>query len=216
MVILQKLFFLLIFLFINSVFSVSYADSSSETLSTLLRNMHSMQADFVQTMLDKKGKSIQKATGHMSLQRPSQFRWETIKPNHQLMVTNGKRLWIYDPDLEQVTIRTLVRAAGSTPAMLLSDEDLSLGKEFTVQSVKSSSPLQWFLLIPKDKGSSIASMKMGFMNQQIQQMELQDHLGHITHIEFNHINTNLKLAASLFHFKPPAHIDVIDETKSRH
>lgn len=209
----KKIFCLLPALFLIFASQV-YADSATETLSQLLKNMHSMQADFSQTVVDKRGKALQKATGHMSLQRPSQFRWEVMQPNHQLIVTNGKRLWIYDPDLEQVTIRTLVKAAGETPAMLLSDKDLSLTKEFAVQPMdKPSSSLKWFVLTPKDKGSMISSLQLAFENQEIRQMQLQDHLGHSTLIEFSNIKFNSPLAASLFNFKPPANIDVIDETK---
>lgn len=195
-------------------FNVAFASENNEMLSQLLKKMHSMQANFVQTILDKKGKALQKSTGQMYLQRPSQFRWDVKEPMRQLVVTNGKRLWIYDPDLEQVTIKSLVKTAGETPAMLLSDESLSLGKEFHVTTTtgpKSSS--EWFLLIPRDKSSVISSLKLGFANKIIHQMQLQDHLGHITMIEFNAVKVNNTFSSALFNFKPPAGVDVIDETK---
>lgn len=185
------------------------AISDSETLATLLKNMHSMQADFSQVIINKNGKTLQKSAGRMYLQRPSQFRWEVSSPNRQLIIANGKRLWIYDPDLEQVTIRSLVKAAGETPALLLSDEDLSIGKEFTVTKMKDST----FILIPRTEGSMISRLKLGFVNNQIQEMQLQDHIGHTTNIHFTHAKFNSSLASSLFTFKPPANVDVIDETK---
>lgn len=194
--------------------SIAYADSGANAeLTQLLKNMRSMQADFIQTIQDKKGKAVQQNTGRMLLQRPSQFRWEIKTPNKQLIVTNGKRLWIYDPDLEQVTIRSLVKAAGETPAMLLTDENLSLGKEFEVRPIKSSSTLRWFLLIPKDKGAVLSSLRLGFTNQQVHQMLLHDHLGHTTKIEFKNIVLNTSIPSSKFNFKPPANVDVINETK---
>lgn len=186
----------------------------AEELSTLLKNMHSMQAQFTQTILDKNGKVIQRNTGHMALQRPNQFRWDVIKPLRQLIVTNGKKVWIYDPELEQVTIRKLVKAAGETPAMLLSDENLSLTKEFSVRPLKNSSSLQWYLLIPKDRGSIISSLKLAFHHQQIAAMHLEDHLGHITQIQFSNVKLNNELNSHLFNFKPPRNIDVINEIKS--
>ena len=189
------------------------AASDSETLSTLLKNMHTMQADFTQVIINKNGKALQTSTGRMYLQRPSQFRWDVASPNKQLIITNGKRLWIYDPDLEQVTIRSLVKAAGETPALLLSDESLSIGKEFTVSTINNSSSLQWFMLIPKDESSMISRLKLGFANNQIQEMQLQDHIGHTTHIYFTRVKFNTPLASSLFTFKPPANVDIIDETK---
>lgn len=210
--ILKKARFVILLAIISAI---AYADDAVNTnLTQMLKNMHSMQADFAQTIVDKKGRVLQKSYGHMDLQRPSQFRWDTQQPTKQLIVTDGKRLWIYDPDLEQVIIRKLVKAAGETPAMLLSDQDLALGNEFSIRQINNpSSALQWYLLTPKDKSSIISMLKLGFQNQQIQQMQLQDNLGHSTNIVFSHIKINSPISASLFSFKPPAHIDVIDETK---
>lgn len=199
---------------VTSIFPCVYADSDNEMLSKLLKNMRSMKADFVQTIVDKNNKAIQKSTGHMSLQRPNQFRWEIEKPNRQLIVTNGKRLWVYDPDLDQVTIRSLVKAAGETPAMLLSDANLSLGKEFNVTMVPlHSETVQWFTLVPTDKSAVISSLKLGFTNKVIRRMQLHDHLGHTTLIEFSHVVLNSPLSTSAFNFKPPSNVDVVDETK---
>lgn len=195
------------------MFTNAYADSASDTLSTLLKNMHGMQANFKQTIVDKKGKAVQQSSGRMSLQRPGQFRWDVMRPVKQLIVTNGKRLWIFEPDLEQVTIRALSKTAGETPAMLLSDENLSLSKEFIVKTYPSTDKLQWFSLTPKDKSAVIATLKLGFADQVIQQMQLKDHLGHITQIEFSNVKLNPSLSANLFEFKPPAKVDVIDETR---
>lgn len=217
---LKKIIFFMITSFIS--FSVLADTTANESLSQLLKNMHSLQADFTQTIVDKKGKVIQKNVGHMDLQRPSRFRWDVRSPSKQLIVTNGKKLWIYDPDLEQVTIRVLVKTAGETPAMLLSDENLSLSSEFSVSPINNasdhssshaSSHLQWYLLIPKDQSSIISALKLGFQNQQIRQMQLEDHLGHTTMITFSNIKQNVPVSDSLFNFKPPAHIDIIDETK---
>lgn len=188
------------------------AESASTALSQLLKNMHSLQADFTQTIIEQNGKTSHKSKGHMMLQRPNQFRWDVLQPNRQLIVTNGKRLWIYEPELEQVTIRALAKAAGDTPAMLLSDENLSLAKEFFVQAAPSAS-LDWFVLTPKDKSSMIASLKLGFDDNQIHEMQLQDHLGHTTRIQFSRVQLNFPIAASFFTFMPPAQVDVIDETK---
>lgn len=206
-------YFAIISIIISFIYSsFTYAQSPSSTLSELLKNMHSLQANFTQTIFDQKGKSRQKSTGHMMLQRPSQFRWDTLEPNRQLIVTNGKRLWIYEPELEQVTIRALAKAAGETPAMLLSDENLSLTQEFTVQSLPKTT-LTWFSLVPKDKSSMIASLKLGFADKEIREMQIQDHLGHMTRIQFSRVKMNSPLQASVFTFTPPAQVDVIDETK---
>ncbi len=197
-----------------SFFSCSYAaiPSASDDLTQLLNNIHTMQAGFSEVIKDTKGKTLNRSEGKMSLQRPGKFRWDVISPNPQLIVTNGKKLWIYDADLEQLTIRFLGKEAGEAPALLLSNTNETLAKDFNVEAVNHSA-IQWFLLKPKDKSSMFESIKLGFENQQISQMQLRDHLGHVTAIEFKQIVLNKSLSQSLFDFKAPAKVDVIDETK---
>lgn len=198
-------FFAAIFFQINA-----YADSSA-ALTQLLLGMHTMQANFTQRITDKKARPLQQTQGRMALQRPGKFRWEVVKPVAQLIVANGARLWIYDRDLEQVTIRTFKSATGQTPALLLSDNNLTLGKDFFVtQTGDASAPV--FLLKPKDK-SNFESIKLSFSNTVIHEMELKDHLGHTTLIQFRDVALNKSLSERLFTFKPPSGIDIIDETK---
>ena len=191
--------------------SFVYADSPNETLTQQLNNIRSMQADFTQTIVNKTGKTIVQSEGKMSLARPGKFRWDVKKPVAQLLVANGSRLWIYDPDLEQVTIRSLVKAAGEAPALLLSDANTTLAKDFYVKQEATSS-LEWFLLTPKNSDSVFARIKLAFANNQIREMDLEDQLGHKTQIQFRNIVLNQPLSSSLFAFPPPANVDVIDET----
>ena len=196
--------------------SIAHAQTPAEELSTLLNSIHTMRATITQTVYDNHGKAIQQSFGRMALQRPGKFRWEITKPIPQIVIANGSRLWIYDPDLEQVTIRGLQRAAGDTPALLLSHNDNNIEKDFTVKSVPKSSPdSRWFMLVPKDNDNMFASVQMGFLKNEINEMRLQDHLGHITRIQFKNAQMNASLAPSLFNFKPPANVDVIDETRKR-
>lgn len=186
----------------------AWAEPVNDSLSNLLQNMHSFSANFVQTITDN-GKTLQKSTGQMWLQRPGQFRWQVNSPIKQTIIAHGKRLWIYDPDLEQVTIRSFSKTAGQTPAMLLSDPNISLSQDFNVKSTGVDS----FTLTPKNKNEMLVHLKLSFSNKMIHKMELEDHLGHITVIQFNHAKINPTLAASLFNFVPPKSIDIIDETK---
>lgn len=206
-----KKFFL--FCFCVTFLNGAFAAASTDSLNALLKNMHSLQGDFSQTILDNNDKVLQRSSGHVSIQRPGQFRWDVLRPMRQLIVTNGKKLWIYDPDLEQVTIRALSKAAGETPALLLSDEHLMLDHEFSVTILPDVGNVHWFLLKPRDKNAVISALKLGFLHQSIQQMQLQDHLGHKTLITFTRVKLNSSLPATLFYFKPPAQVDVIDETK---
>lgn len=206
------LVFLLQFIFL----SVSYADSASITLDQLLKNTQSIQANFIEDLLDNSGKSLQQTQGRMYLETPGMFRWEATQPNSQLIIANGTKLWVYDKDLEQVTIRRLGAEAGETPALLLSDSHPALDNTFQVSYAKgSSATLQKFMLIPKDKSSMYAYIQMVFSGNQIREMRMQDHLGHTTLIKFQNVKTNSSLPHSLFKFTPPKNVDVIDETKKQ-
>lgn len=188
--------------------SCAYAEPASDSLNSLLQNMQSFSAHFLQIISDH-GKILQKSSGEMWLKRPGQFRWQVNTPIKQIIITSGKRLWIYDPDLDQVTIRSFTKTAGQTPAMLLSDPTLSLSKDFIVKSNSAES----FILTPKNKNDMLTHLKLTFSNKIIHKMELEDHLGHTTVIQFNQTKINPSVSASLFNFVPPKGIDIIDETK---
>jgi outer membrane lipoprotein carrier protein len=198
-------------IFFISFFSCAHANPASDTLTQLLNNTRTMQADFTEVVKDTKGKTLNRSQGKMSLERPGKFRWDVIKPNPQLIVTNGKKIWIYDADLEQVTIRYLSKEPGEAPALLLSNANETLTKDFSVDTSNQTNT-QWFSLRPKDKNSMFEFIKLGFQNQQITEMQLKDHLGHVTLIQFNRVVINNNLSPALFNFKVPAKVDVIDET----
>jgi outer membrane lipoprotein carrier protein len=200
--------------------TTAYAQDASADLTALLLNIHTMQADFTQTITAKgKGKSLQQTQGHMAMERPGKFRWEVTQPIAQLIIANGARLWIYDTDLEQVTIRSFHNAAGQTPAILLSASTLTLSKDFQVKTQPTTMQIanaQTFLLTPKDKDDPFETIRLSFINKQIQEMRLEDRLGHVTTIAFQNVRVGMPLASGLFIFKPTAKIDVIDETKNTH
>jgi outer membrane lipoprotein carrier protein len=202
--------FFAIFLIVG--FSLARANPASDTLSGLLNNIRTMQANFNEVVKDTKGKTLTQSQGKMSLERPGRFRWDVTQPNPQLIVTNGNKIWVYDADLEQVTIRHLQKEAGEVPALLLSNTNETLEKDFRVE-MTNDSVNQSFLLKPNDKSSLFEQIKLGFINKQITEMQLQDHLGHVTVIQFGHIVINNNLSPALFNFKAPAHVDVIDEIK---
>jgi outer membrane lipoprotein carrier protein len=207
--------FLLVLLFVCSALSHSFSYAApADDLSNLLNAVQTMRANFTQVVYDGKNKVMLKSYGRMSMQRPGKFRWEVTKPIPQTIIANASRLWIYDPDLEQVTIRSLKKAAGETPALLLSHVDSVLNQSYRVEELPSKKEgLQSFSLLPKSADSMFASIQMDFVNKQIQAMRLRDHLGHTTAVTFQKTEFNINLPASLFVFKPPARVDVIDETK---
>lgn len=196
-------------------FSTAHATAAAD-FSGLLNAVRTMQASFTQTIFDNRGKAIQKSYGRMAMERPGKFRWEILKPVPQVIIANESRLWIYDPDLEQVTIRVLHKATGETPALLLSHENTSIEDDFSVRELpKKSAEWRWFELTPKKADNVFALVQMGFIKNQIREMRLDDHLGHTTAIKFENTKSNMKLAPTLFTFKPPANVDVIDETRPK-
>jgi outer membrane lipoprotein carrier protein len=192
--------------------ATALAAESSE-LSGLLNGIKTMRAGFVQTIYDNNGKAIQKSTGYMALERPGKFRWEVSQPMPQVIIANRERLWIYDPDLQQVTIRSLKSDAGEAPALLLSHQNTTLESIYNIQAMNEQNDLRWFLLKPKKSDNMFASVKMGFVKTQLKEMVLEDQIGHSTRVQFQKIEMNTAISPSLFVFKAPAGTDVIDETK---
>ncbi|HEX4044952.1 MAG TPA: outer membrane lipoprotein chaperone LolA [Gammaproteobacteria bacterium] len=216
---LKFLFSILLFIaFISQSYAATSPSSPATTLATQLDAIQTMRADFIQTVYDNRGKAIQQTNGRMAIDRPGKLRWEIIKPIPQLIIANQSRLWIYDADLEQVTIRSLTIAAGEAPALLLSHSNTALDRDYqvTLLPAQRADGLQWFRLVPKQADNMFASVDLGFANHQIQQMRLQDHLGHATVIQFKRAQVNQPLPATLFKLgKLPANVDVIDETKQK-
>lgn len=211
----QKTFLTIITLLIAMSWHFAYATPSSD-LAALLNGVKTMHSNFVQTIQDNHGKSIQKSYGQMDLSRPGKFRWEVKKPVPQVVIANGEKIWIYDPDLQQVTIKILQHGAGETPALLLSHVNDTLDNDFRVtQTNGNQAGLNWYALAPMKKDSMFKAIEMGFANGHIAQMKLQDHLGHTTLIQFNNPTINAGLSASLFTFKARSGVDVIDETRQR-
>ena len=206
-----------VFVFCLSVNPPAYALDAAAALTKLLLNVKTMQADFTQTVKTQGAStSAPPTTGQMALARPGRFRWHIRQPLAQLIIANGQRLWIYDEDLEQVTIRSLAHAAGLTPAFLLSANTLNLTKDFQVQSVVNPKALAnnpIFLLLPKNPDDPFASIQLAFLNGSIREMRLEDRLGHTTFINFKNVRVGMPLADALFTFKRAATIEVIDETK---
>lgn len=209
-------FIRLVFVLVCVLVACKVMAAESVTLGSRLNAIHSMKANFKQTIYDNHNKPIQQSTGTMAMLRPGKFRWETVKPIPQLIIANSTKLWIVDPDLEQVTIRALHKATGETPALMLSNENAEINKDYVVKELsKKGSSLAWYKLTPKSADSVFESVEMGFKDLALQEMRLEDHLGHNTHIEFTRASLNTSLPESLFVFKKTPNMDVIDETKRK-
>lgn len=185
-------------------------DSATQRLRGFIEGTRSAQSRFTQVVLDRKGRRVQEASGMMQFSRPGRFRWAYEKPYAQLLVGDGKQVWIYDPDLNQVTVRRIDRALSGTPAALLAGSN-EFEKSFTVTDKGSRDGLDWIEAVPTGNESSFASVRLGFAQEVLAAMELDDALGGRTLIRFDGLQRNPKLSPELFRFVPPKGADVLED-----
>jgi outer membrane lipoprotein carrier protein len=179
-----------------------------ERLDNFFTKVTTMQANFVQEIRDEKGKFRQKSMGKMYLQRPGRFRWEYTKPDKHLIVSDGGSVWIYDEDLDQVTVKSIKQTLASAPVGLLLSKQ-PVNQQFQVTPMKSTGRLDWFHLIPHKKDSDFTSMDIAIDQKGIQEMVLQDKFGQETLIHMNTVKIDPKINAKKFRFTPPAGADII-------
>jgi len=174
-----------------------------------LATLKTLSANFSQVVRNRDGQVTDRASGTLSIARPDRFRWDYQKPYLQTIVADGKRLWLYDSDLEQVTVRALEQGLGSTPAMLLSGSG-KVGDAFASLAVQQQGDWTWCRLKPKQEGSDFEQVSLAFDRKgELAAMELRDKLGQTTVIEFGAVKRNLPLDDKLFRFEPPPGADVI-------
>jgi outer membrane lipoprotein carrier protein len=183
---------------------------SIEELKSLLRETLTARARFAQIVLDKDRKLLQQSAGNMAFARPGRFRWEYEKPYEQLIIGDGSRLWIYDRDLNQVTVRKLDGALGSSPAALLAGSN-EIERGYTLSRAGGEQGLEWLEAVPKARDTVFESIRLGFNKAGLEAMELRDQFGQVTVITFSGMQRNEELAPDLFRFSPPAGADVINE-----
>ena len=181
-----------------------------DQLHAFFEKTQSLRADFRQTVVDSQGRKVQEVDGTMQLQRPGKFRWDYNKPYVQQIVGDGEKVWLFDPELNQVTVRTVDKAIGSSPAALLAGSK-EIEKGFTLKDEGRQDELEWVLAIPNDKETGFEKVYLGFQNNLLKEMEMRDNFGHITVIEFSNLQLNPKLPAKSFSFVPPAGADVVGE-----
>ena len=189
---------------------VALGASTVDELKSLLQQTTTARAHFAQIVLDSNMKTLQQATGTMQFSRPGRFRWEYDKPYEQIIVGDGTRVWLYDKDLNQVTVRRFDRAIGSSPAALLAGSN-EIEKDYTLKGLPSRDGLDWLEAVPRTPDTAFERIRMGFGKTGLEAMELRDQFGQTTVIKFSTIERNAKLAPELFRFTPPKGVDVISE-----
>lgn len=180
-------------------------------MHAFLEDVHSLKADFTQVVLDSNLKQVKQSTGMLSIKRPGRFRWDYLKPNAEIIVADGKRLWLYDVDLQQVTVKPLNDTLAASPAVLLSGSN-DVEKSFSVEDLGEKDGLQWVSLVPKVKDTDFDNVKLAFKGDDVAVMELKDNLGSLTRITFSRVQRNVSVPDDTFNFTPPKGADVIGDT----
>jgi len=186
------------------------AAGSIEKLRAFAEQTRSARAEFSQVVRDKDGATVQTASGKLVFARPGKFRWEYEKPYQQTIVGDGQKLWIYDNDLNQVTVKKLSGALESSPAALLAGSN-DIEQYYNLNASGTKAGLDWLEAYPRDTESIFSKVRMGFKGNSLETMELYDHLGQVTIIRFSKLERNPHLAENVFVFSPPKGADVIED-----
>jgi chaperone LolA len=200
----------LLFLLFALVLGSAAHAGGVERLKAFIAGAQTAEADFSQTVADKTGRVTQQASGRMAFARPGKFRWDYSKPYEQVIVGDGVKLWLYDADLEQVTVKSLGDVIAGTPAALLAGDN-SIEKYFSLKNAGEAGGLEWLEATPKNKDTSFERIRMGFKGDVLVQMELDDFFGQRTTLKLSRFVRNPTIAPSRFTFTPPKGADVIDE-----
>lgn len=175
-----------------------------DSLKNYYRSVQSLSGDFVQTTRNELDEIIESSSGQLWIQRPDRFRWAYREPFEQDIVADGKQLWVYDKDLEQVTVRPLTEVLGLGPALLLSGDYKSLEESFTIREQDG-----WVELIPKQSDWDFQSVRLRLDQGVPSVVEVDSGLGQITRLELRNLTRNPQIATSRFKFVPPEGVDIV-------
>ena len=191
-------------------FSGSAQAAALDKLKAFVEGTKSGRADFVQTVAPKSGRKTQNAAGSKMFSRPGKFRWTYDKPYYQLIVGDGEKLWVYDRDLNQVSVKKLAAALGSSPAALLAGDN-ALEKNFDLKEGGTADGIEWVDAQPKSQDAGFQFLRIGFVGDTLRAMELTDSFGQVTTIAFERFERNPPLPAGQFRFTPPKGADILGE-----
>ena len=182
-----------------------------DDLNAFTKGLKGLDGQFTQQVFDTNGKRKETSSGRVALSAPRLFRWEYVKPFPQLIVADGKTVWVYDPDLQQVTKRPQGTEEQNSPLAALIDPS-KLDKDFVIKDAGNTDGLAWLLLTPRNPNdASFQSARLGFGKDGLALMQVVDALGQRTEIAFSGWKRNPSFAKSTFRYTPPKGVDVVGE-----
>jgi outer membrane lipoprotein carrier protein len=187
------------------------AGTARDRLDAFAHGLHALRGDFSQTVYDQHGRVSETSRGMLALQAPRQFRWQVTSPYKQLIVADGRKVWVYDPELEQVTVRNQGAEEAHSPLTVLTDLS-QLDSEFEATEAGTREGLDWLRLVSRHKDSQFEYAEIGFAADGPRAMVFKDNLGDRTEIVFSDWQRNPSLPAGTFAFTPPPGADVVGDT----
>ncbi|MGM0413111.1 MAG: outer membrane lipoprotein chaperone LolA [Pseudomonadota bacterium] len=187
------------------------ADSARERLSAFYEQVKTMQADFEQVRLQEGGDAGRRHAGEVTIHRPGRFRFEYTEPYEQLYVSDGGRVWSWDPGLEQVIVQDVTAILGNTPAALLAGDE-PLEETFRIAEVGGTDGERWLELRPREDAENFEQVRLTFGPEHIRALEIVDATGQTSRMTFSNVAYGVDVAAERFEFEPPEGADVVDET----
>lgn len=180
-----------------------------DTLREFVQNVRSGQGRFTQTVTAPDGKRRKVSQGVFEFQRPNRFRFVYAKPFEQTIVADGQKVWLYDPELNQVSVRRLSQALGATPAALLAGT--SLDQDFELAAQPARDGLEWVQATPRQRDGTIQTMRVGFRGKELAALEILDHFGQRSVLQFPDFKANASVLPEQFRFTPPPGADLIEQ-----
>lgn len=200
-----------IFLASTLLLTASAQAGARAELTVFTRGLKGLDGQFVQHVHDGNGRLKETSSGRVALSAPRLFRWEYVKPYAQLIVADGKKVWIYEPDLQQASVRDQGTEEQSSPLAALLEPG-RLDQQFNVVEAGMHDGLDWLQLTPKDDSSaSFQSARLGFGKQGLEKMQIVDGVGQRTAISFSGWKRNPSFPAGTFRYVPAAGVDVVGE-----
>jgi len=183
------------------------ASDAGERLNAALKNMDNLTTEFKQTLLDEDKKVVQQSRGTLALQRPGKFAWIYSEPFEQRIIADGSELWIYDVELDQVTVKPMDQGLSNAPIMILMKQT-DINEQFEVNEVGQRKFLYWVELLPHADDLEYTQIYIGIEDGQVRAMELQDQFGQSTQIVFDNLRVGVVHNPAVFKFEPPPGVDV--------
>jgi outer membrane lipoprotein carrier protein len=197
-------------LLLSTLTFCAMAGPGEESLRAFLNDLQSLQTEFTQQLFNENGDLLDTASGTLYLQRPGKFNWQYREPYEQQILTDGRTLWIYDKDLEQVTIRDVQAGLRNTPAAILGGT-ADIDDLYEIIDMGDVEGYHWVRLRSLDDESQYNDVRLGFDGDRLGMMVMFDNLGQTTRIDFESSELNTSIAPDVFSFTPPANVDIIDD-----